>query len=81
MHSGMDHSKLRAIISRDKRYRVFDQKNGDYSDAELDLISNIVILEDILFNLNEALQLNHDFIVKRIREVSEYFEIIMKSEV
>ena len=81
MHSGMDHSKLRAIISRDKRYRVFYQKNGDYSDAELDLISNIVILEDILFNLNEALQLNHDFIVKRIREVSEYFEIIMKSEV
>lgn len=40
------------------------KKNGDYSDAELDLISNIVILEDILFNLNEALQLNDDFIVK-----------------
>ena len=81
MHSGIDHSNLRAIISSDKRYRVFEQKNGNYSDAELNLIYNIVILEDILFNLNEALQLNHDFIGKRIKEISEHFEIIMKSEV
>ena len=81
MHSGIDHSNLRAIMSSDNRYRVFDPKKGNYSDDELDLIYNIVILEDILFNLNEALQLNHDFIGKRIREISDHFEILMKSEV
>lgn len=77
MHGGMEYTQLLGLMKEDTRYLLCDPCKS-YSDDKKQMIAVILVIEDFIFNISEALQLQGNYPRKRANEVFDKFQGIMK---